>query len=109
MERYTQTVWTGAHAEPLARDTLSTIAMVVLESGHYYQVRITPRTLERCWDLEAVDPMLPRGMGLPDGPTTLLLGQTLTAIVSCMTGAWHPGHALYCLWRWAQRRWQHYN
>ena len=22
-------------------------------------------------------------------------------------GTWHPGHALYCLWRWAQRRWPH--
>ena len=22
-------------------------------------------------------------------------------------GTWHPGHALYCLWRWAQRRWSH--
>ena len=67
--------------------------MVVFESGHYYQVRITPQPLERCWDLEAVDSMLPRGMGLPNGPTTLLSGQfphPLTAIVSGMAGTWHP-------------------
>ena len=54
--------------------------------------------------------MLPGGMDLPDGPTPLLLGQPLdplTAMPSGMAGTWHPGHALYCLWRWAQRRWQH--
>ena len=93
MERYAQTVRPGAHAEPLARDTLSTAATVVLESSQYYQVRITPRPLERCCDLEAVDSMLPRGMGLLDGPTTLLPGKfphPLTAIVSGMDGAWHP-------------------
>ena len=22
-------------------------------------------------------------------------------------GTWHPSHALYCLWQWVQRRWQH--
>ena len=22
-------------------------------------------------------------------------------------GTWHPGHALYCLWPWAHRRWPH--
>ena len=31
----------------------------------------------------------------------------LTAIVSGEAGTWHPGHALYCLWWWAQRRWPH--
>ena len=29
------------------------------------------------------------------------------AIVSGRAGTWLPGHALYCLWRWAQRRCQH--
>ena len=43
-------------------------------------------------------------------PTPLLRGQPpdpLTAIVSGTAGTWHPGHALYCLWRSAQRRWPH--
>ena len=73
-------------------------------------MRIMPRPPERRWDLKAVDSMLPRGSDLPDGATLLLPGQPpdpLTAIVSGMAGTWHPGHALYCLWRWGQRRWQH--
>ena len=82
----------------------------MLESGHYYQVTITPKPLENHWDLEAADSMLPREVDLPDGPTPLLPGQTpdlQIAIVSGAAGTWHPGHALYCLWRWAQRRWPH--
>ena len=74
--------------------------MVVLQNGHYYQIRITPRRLEHCWDLEAADSMLPRDMDLPDGPTPLLPCQppdSLTAIVSGRAGTWHPGHILYCL------------
>ena len=84
--------------------------MVVLENGHYYKVRITPRPLESRLDLEVAHSMLPRGMDLPDGPTPLLMDQLpdpLMAIVSGAAGTWHLGHALYCLWRWAQRRWQH--
>ena len=27
--------------------------------------------------------------------------------MSGTVGTWHPGHALYCLWRWARRRWPH--
>ena len=110
MGRYTQTVGTGAHAEPPPRDTPSTVAMVVLESGHYYQVRITPQPRENHWDLEAADSMLPRDVDLPDGPIPLLPGQppdALTAIVSGAAGTWHPGHALCYLWRWAQRGWPH--
>ena len=110
MDRYAQTVEPGAHAEPPPVDTPSTVAMVVLESGHYYQVRITPRPRENHWDLEAADFMLPRDVDLPDGPTPLLPGQPLhllTAIVSGAVGTWHPRHALYCLWRWAQRRWSY--
>ena len=92
--------------EPPARDTPSTVARLVLESGQYYQVRITPRALERRWDLEA-DSMLPRGMDMPEGPTPLVQGQLpdrLTAMASHMAGTWQPQ---YCLWRWAQRKWQH--
>ena len=105
-----QTVGLGAHAEPLPRDAPSTVAMLVLESGHYYQVRITPRPLDYPWDLEAADSMLLRDVGLPDDSTPLLPGQPsdlLTAIVSGAASTWHPGHALYCLRRWAQRGWPH--
>ena len=82
----------------------------MLENGHYYQVRIIPHPKESHWTLEAVDSMLPATTALPDSPTPLLPGQPpdpLTAIVSGTAGTWHPGHALYCLWRWAQRRWPH--
>ena len=109
-ECHAQTAELGAHAEPPPRDAPSTVAMVVLQSGHYYHVRITPSPLNNRWNLEAADSMLPRDVGLPDGPTPLLPGQPpdlLTAIVSDAAGTWHPGHALYCLWRWAQRRWPH--
>ena len=27
--------------------------------------------------------------------------------MSGTAGPWHPGHALYCLWRWARRPWPH--
>ena len=46
MERYAQTVWAEAYAEPPAGDTPSTVAMVALKSGHYYQVRFTAQPLE---------------------------------------------------------------
>ena len=84
--------------------------MVVWEDGHYYQVRVTPRPLARHGDLEAVTSMLSRGMLLPDGPTPLSQDKPrnpLTTIVSGRAGSWTPGHAHYCLWRWAERRWQH--
>ena len=94
---------------PRERDP-STIAMIVLDNGHYYRVRIIPHPQESHWSLEAVDSMVSATTALPDSPTTLLPGQPpdpLTAIVSGMAGTWHPGHVLYCLWRWAQRRWPH--
>ena len=94
---------------PCERDP-STIAMIVLESGDYYQVLITPHPQESHWSLEAVDSMLLATTALPDSPTPLLNGQPpdpLTAFVSGTVGTWHPGHALYCLWRWARRRWSH--
>ena len=100
-ERYPET----ARATPPPRDPdPSTIAMIVLDNGHYYQVRIIPHPQESHWSLEAVDSML------PDSPGPLLEGQPpdpLTAIVSGAVGTWHPGHALYCLWRRARRRWPH--
>ena len=54
--------------------------------------------------------MIPATAALADIPTPLPNDQPpdpLTTIVSGAAGTWHPGHALYCLWRWAQRRWQH--
>ena len=75
-----------------------------------YQVRIIPHPQEDHWSLEAVDSMLPATTALPDSPNPLLDGQPpdpLTAIVSGTVGTWHPSHALYCLWRWARRRWPH--
>ena len=55
---------------PRERDP-STIAMIVFESGHYYQVRITPHPQEGHWSLEAADSMLPANTALPDSPTPL--------------------------------------
>ena len=84
--------------------------MIALESGHYYQVRITPHPQECHWNLEAVDSMLPASTALPDSPTSLPQNQPpdpLTAVVSGEAGSWHPGHALYCLWWGTQRRWPH--
>ena len=100
---------TARAGPPRERDP-STIAMIVLESGHYCQVQITPHLQESHWSLEAVDSMLPANTALPDNPTALPNDQPpdpLTAIVSGAAGTWHPGHALYCLWRWARRRWSH--
>ena len=68
-ERYAQTVG------PQGRGAPSTVAMVVLENSHYYQVRMEPRTVERLSDLKAVDSMLPKDMDLSDGSTRLLPGQ----------------------------------
>ena len=105
--RYPETA--RAAPPPRERDP-GTIAMILLENGHYYQVRIIPHPQESHWSLEAVDSMLPATTDLQDSPTPLLPGEPpdpLTAIVSGTAGTWHPGHALYCLWRWAQRRWPH--
>ena len=76
--------------------------MIVLENGHYYLVRIIPHPQESHWSLEAVDSMLLATTALPNSPTLLLNGlppDPRTAIVSGTVGSWHPGHALYCLWR----------
>ena len=84
--------------------------MIVLESGHYYQVRNTLHPQECHWNPEAIESMLPARAALPDGPTPLLHNQfqdPLTAVVSAETGSLHPGHTLYSLWRWSQRRWPH--
>ena len=107
VERYPET----ARAAPPPRELdPSTIAMIVVESGHYYQVRIRPHPQESHWSLEAVDSMLLAKTALPDSPTPLPNNQPpdpLTAIVSGAAGTWHPGHALYYLCRWARRRCPH--
>ena len=102
--RYLETA--RAAPPPRERDP-STIAMVVLENRHYYQVRIIPHPQESHPSLEAVDSILPGTTALRDSPTPLLPGQPpdrLMAMVSGTAGTWHRGHALYCLWRWAQCR-----
>ena len=84
--------------------------MIVFESGHYQQVRSTPHPQECHWNLEAVDSMLPARAALLKGPTPLPENQPpdpLAAVLSGEAGTWHPGHALYCLWRLAQRRCSH--
>ena len=101
---------TARAAPPAGEHNPSTIAMIVLERGHYYQVRITPHPQESHWSLEAVGSMRPATTALPDSPTPLINSQPpdpLMAIMSGTVGTWHPGHALYCLWRWARRRWPH--
>ena len=91
VERYPET----ARAAPPPREgDPSTIAMIVLESGHYYQVRITPQPQEHRWSLEAVDSMLLANAALLDSPNPLPNDQPpdpLTAIVSRAAGTWHPG------------------
>ena len=59
-------------------DDPSTISMIVLESGHYDQVRISPHPQECDWNLEAVNSMLPASTALPDGPTPLPQNQLQT-------------------------------
>ena len=104
LARYPET--TRAAPPPRECDP-STIAMIVLENGHYYQMRIIPHPQRGHWSLEADDSMLPATTDLPDSPNPLLRGHppdALTAVVSGTAGTWHPGHALYWLWRWARRR-----
>ena len=99
-----------SHAGPPGGGTPRVLSTVVLEKGTYYQMRITLQPLAQHWDLGGVNSMLPRDTAVPDGPTTLPPDQPpdpLTTIVSGSAGTWHPGRALYCLWRWAQRRWPH--
>ena len=64
--RYPETA--RAAPPPRERDP-STITMILLESGHYYQVRITPHPQESHWSLKAVDSMLPATTELPDSAT----------------------------------------
>ena len=107
VERYTETACAGP---PPREHDPTTIAMIVLESRRYYQVWITPHPQESHWRLEAIDVMLAATTALPDRLTPLPNDQPpdpLAGIVSGTAGAWHPGHALYGLWRWAQRRWSH--
>ena len=66
VERYPETARAGP--PPRKRDP-STIAMIVLESGHYYQVRIGPHAQESHRGLEAANSMLQANTALPDSPT----------------------------------------
>ena len=62
---------------PRERDP-STIAMVVLENGHYNQVQIIPHPQESHWSLQAADCMLTATTALPDSPAPLLNDQLAT-------------------------------
>ena len=96
----------GTRRAPPRQGETSTVAMIVLESGHYYQVRITAHLQECHWSLEAVNSMILASAALLDSSGPLPNDQPpdpLTAIVLGTAGTWHRGHALYCLWRWAQR------
>ena len=68
-----------AHAGPPRREhDPSTISMIVLETGHYYQVRITPQPQECHWNLQAVDSMLPASAALPDIATACPISSSQT-------------------------------
>ena len=100
----------ASHAGSPERDAPSSMLLVVLDVSHDYHLRITARPQERRCDLEAVNSKLPRDAPLLDGPTILRPDQPpdpRTANLSGIAGRWHPGHALYCLPRWAQLRWPH--
>ena len=70
--RYPET--TRSAPPPRERDP-GTIVMMVLENGHYYQVRIIPHPQRGHWSLEAVDSMLLATTALPDSLTPLLPDQ----------------------------------
>ena len=110
VQRYPPGAVTARAGPPRRKDDPRTVSMILLESGHYYQVRISPHPQECHWNLEAVDSMLLARAALLNGPSPLPRNQSpdpLTAVVSGNTGSWQPGHVLYCLWRWAQRCWPH--
>ena len=71
MERNPPGAETARAGPPRREGDPSTIAMIALESGHYYQVRISPRPQECHWSLEAVDSMLPASAALPECPGPL--------------------------------------
>ena len=60
--------------------------MIVLENGHYYQVRIIPHPQESHWSLEAVKSMLRATTDLPDNPNPLLNGQPLDPLTTIASG-----------------------
>ena len=63
--------------------------MIVWESGHDYQVRITPHPQECHWSRETVDSMLPGSAALPDSPTPLPKSQPSTASGGGLGAAGH--------------------
>ena len=81
--RYPETA--RAAPPPRACDP-STIAMILLQNGHYYQVRIIPHPQESPWGLEAVDSMLPATTALPDSATPLLNDQPPDPLMAVVSG-----------------------
>ena len=110
VERYPPGPETACAGPPQGKDEPGTISMIVFESGHYYQVRITLHPQEYHWNLKAADSVLLARAALPGGSTPLPHNQPpdpLTDVVLGEAGSWHPINALFCLWRWAQSRWSH--
>ena len=93
VERYPPGAETARAGPPRPEDDPSTISMLVLESGDYYQVWITPHQ-QYHWNQEAVEPMLPASAALPDAPSPLPQNQPqdlLKPVVSGDAGSCHPG------------------
>ena len=85
-EQYPSGAETARAGPPRREDDPSTIPMIVFESGHYYQVRITPHPHECHWNLEAVDSMLPASAALPGGPTPLPQNQPPDPLMAVVSG-----------------------
>ena len=66
---------TARAAPPPRKRDPSTIAMIVFENDHYYQVRIIPHPQDSHRSLEGGDSMLSATTALPDSPTSLLNDQ----------------------------------
>ena len=63
-------VGTARAGPPRCEYNPSTISMSVLESGNYYQVRITPHLQECHYNPDAADSMLSARAALPDSPSS---------------------------------------
>ena len=71
VERYPPGAQTARPGPQGREDYPSKISMIMSESGHQYQVRISPHPQECHWNLEAIDSMPPARAALPDSPTPL--------------------------------------
>ena len=81
----------GRRPKDMREHDPGTIAMIVSENGHYYQVRIIPHPQDNHGSLEAVDSMLRATTGLPDNPTPLLPNQPPDPLTAFCRGRQAPG------------------